>query len=262
MILDSTPDSLRLQALVNITNPTPYSAHIPYVNVHILCNGSVIGEVSAEDLEIVTGDNTDLVATAKWKPSMSGEKGMELARNLISQYLSGFNTTISVRAHRDSIPGQPILGEALSHFNFTVPTPRLQLPGDDSPGDSDPQKRGHFIRDATFHLLSSSATFTLASPLKYNIVYIDYINATALYNHTEPIGRILYDLPIAAKPGLSQTPRLPVDWSFDSVGYDKIRKALGGTLKLDASATVKVRIGEWRETIWYVGEGIGASVRL
>lgn len=262
MILDSTPNSLRLQALVNITNPTPYAAHVPYINVHILCNGSTIGEVTAEDLEITTGSNTNLVVLATWQPSLGGDKGKETARNLVSQYLSGFNTTLSVRAHRDSIPGQPLLGEALSHFNFTVPAPRMQLPGDDDGGDSDPKKKTHFIRDATFHLLSSSATFTLASPLKYNIVYIEHINATAFYNHTEPIGRILYDLPIAAKPGLSQTPKLPVDWSLDSVGYDKIRKALGGTLKLDASATVTVRIGEWREQIWYVGEGIGASVRL
>lgn len=261
MILGSTPDSLRLQALVNITNPTPYSAYVPYVNVHILCNGSTIGEVSAEDLEITTGNNSSLVVTATWQPSLSGEKGKEVARNLLSQYLSGFNTTLSVRAHRDSIPGQPMLGEALSHFNFTLPAPRMQLPGDDS-GDSDPKKKGHFIRDATFHLLSSSATFTLASPLKYNTVYIEHINATAFYNHTEPIGRIIYDLPIAAKPGLSQTPKLPVDWSLGSVGYDKIRKALGGTLKLDASAMVTIRVGEWREKIWYVGEGIGASVRL
>lgn len=262
MILGSTPDSLRLQALVNITNPTPYTAHVPYVNVHILCNGSTIGQVSAEDLEIATGNNSNLVVTATWQPSLSGAKGKEVARNLLSQYLSGFNTTLSVRAHRDSIPGQPILGEVLSHFNFTLPAPRMQLPGDDSGDGSDPTNKGHFLRDATFHLLSSSATFTLASPLKYNTVYIEHINATALYNHTEAIGQIVYDLPIAAKPGLSQTPRLPVDWSLGSVGYDKIRKALGGTLKLDASATVTVRVGEWREKIWYVGQGIGASVRL
>lgn len=261
MVLDSTPDSLRFQALVNITNPTPYSAYVPYMNVHLLCNGSVIGEVTTEKLDITTGNNTNLIGVATLKPSMSGDKGKELARNMISQYLSGFNTTLSIRAHRDSIPGQPILGEALSHFTFTTAAPRMQLPGDDE-GDSDAKKRGHFLRDATFHLLSSSATFTLASPLQYNIVYIDYINATAFYNHTESIGRIIYDLPIAAKPGLSQTPKLPVDWSLDSVGYDKIRNALGGKLKLDASATVSLRIGNWRETVWYVGEGIGASVRL
>lgn len=265
MILDTTRDAVVLQALVNITNPTPYTASIPYVNVHLFCNGSAIGEVTAEDLDVTTGNNTNLIVRAKWDPSMGGAGAKIVARNLVSQYLSGFNTSLSVRAHRESIPGQPIISEALSHFNFTIPTPRLHLPGDADGGDdddADPGRHGHFIRDATFHLLSSSAAFTLASPLQYNTVYIDYINATAYYNHTEPVGRILYDLPIAATPGLSQTPKLPVDWSVGSVGRDKIRKALGGDLKLDARANVSIRIGEWRESLWFIGRGIGASVRL
>lgn len=254
-----------LQALVNITNPTPYTASIPFVNAHILCNGSVLGEITAEDLDITTGNNTNLLIRAKWNPSMGGEGAGDVARELLSQYLSGFNTSLSVRAHRDSIPGQPLIGEALSHFNVTVPTPRLKLPGDDDNGDggaTDPGRKGHFIREATFHLLSSSATFVLASPLQYNTVFIEHINATAFYNHTEPVGRILYDMPIAATPGLSQTPKLPVDWSVGSVGPGKIREALGGRLKLDAGATVRIRIGAWREEVWFIGRGIGAGVRL
>lgn len=268
MILDTTSDSILLQALVNITNPTPYTATIPYVTAHITCNGTVIGELMADDLEISSGNNTNLLVRAKWDPSMGGAGAKTIARDLISQYISGLNTTLGVRAHRDSIPGQPLIGEALSHFNITIPTPRLTLPGEDdgsNPDDpsSDPSRKGsHFIRDATFHLLSSSATFTLASPLKYNTIYIDHINATAFYNHTEAIGRVLYNMPIAAKPGLSQTPKLPVDWSVGSIGRDKVREALGGRLKLDASAVVAVRVGHWRETVWFVGQGIGAGVRL
>lgn len=265
MILDTTSTAVTLQALVNITNPTPYTAHIPYVNAHILCNGSVLGEIMAEDLDITTGNNTHLIIRAKWNPAIGGAGASATARDFISQYLSGFNTSLSVRAHRDSIPGQPLIGEALSHFNITVPTPRLRLPGDDNGddgGDTDPDRQGHFIRAATFHLLSSSATFTLASPLQYNTVFVDYINATAFYNHTEPVGRIVYDLPIAATPGFSQTPKLPVDWSVGSVGRDKIREALGGHLKLDARANVSVRIGAWREKLWFIGRGIGAGVRL
>lgn len=269
MILDTTPSSILLQALVNITNPTPYTASIPYVTAHITCNGSVIGDLVAEDLEINTGNNTNLLVRARWDPSKGGAGAELIARDLISQYISGFNTTIGVLAHRDSIPGQPMIGEALSHFDITIPTPHLALPGDDDdssdPDDpsSDPKRKGsHFIRDATFHLFSSSATFTLASPLKYNTIYIDHINATAFYNHTEVIGRVIYDLPIAATPGLSQTPKLPVDWSVGSIGRDKVGEALGGGLKLDASAEVSVRVGHWKEQVWYVGKGIGAQVRL
>ena len=92
-------------------------------------------------------------------------------------------------------------------------------------------------------------------------MYLTSLNATAFYEGHEA-GKILYDLPFAVPPGLSQSPRLPVDWSFGSLGYEAIRKALGGSLKLNAFAIVGVRIGEWRETIWYTGGKIGANVRL
>ena len=112
------------------------------------------------------------------------------------------------------------------------------------------------------HLVSSTATFTLLSPLHHETLTLTHINATALYNHTEPVGKILYDLPFAVPPGASTSPRLPVDWSLGSVGYDAIRQALGGTLKLDARATVGVRVGRWEQEVWFIGRGIGASVRI
>jgi hypothetical protein len=174
---------------------------------------------------------------------------------MISEYLSDMNTTLTVKAHQKSFPGQPILCDALSRFNMTFAAPKFTEPGD-SPDD-----KSHFIRDATFHFLSSTATFTLVSPLHFNTLYLDFVNATALYNHTEPIGQILYDLPFAAPPGKSETPRLPVKWAIDSIGYDALMRAVGGKLILDAQADVDVRIGDWKESFWYQGKGIGAHVQ-
>ncbi|KAI2473400.1 hypothetical protein F4781DRAFT_380223 [Annulohypoxylon bovei var. microspora] len=255
-ILDTTSDSITLQALVNVTNPTPYTAHVPYANVHVINNGSVLGSATVENLDLVKGPNSNLLVTAKWNPPMGGDHGRKIGRDLISQYLSGWNTSITIRPHRHSIPGQRIICDALSQFNMTFAAPRLDLPGDT------PEEKSHFIRDATFHFFSSTATFTLVSPLHFNTLYLDFVNATAIYNHTEPIGQILYDLPFSAPPGKSVTPKLPVEWSLDSIGYDAIRKAVGGTLKLDAYADVDMRLGNWKETLWYQGKGIGASVQL
>lgn len=58
------------------------------------------------------------------------------------------------------------------------------------------------------------------------------------------------------------TPRLPVDWDLGGVGYEAVRRALGGRLKLSATATVGVGVGEWREVVKFEGGGIGAQVRL
>ncbi|EKD13845.1 uncharacterized protein L3040_005536 [Drepanopeziza brunnea f. sp. 'multigermtubi'] len=253
-VLSTSKTSLNLQAKVNFTNPSEYSAQIPYINIHILCNGSIIGDATARNIVVRPGNNTDLVVQATWDPSRFGGKiAASIARELMSQYISGFNTTLTFQTHEGSIPHQPELGTALSKFNVTVPTPRLATNGPDS-------DKPHFIDDATFHLFTSTATFTLISPLRYSTMFIESINATAFYNHTDPVGHILYDLPFEVPPGPSLTPKLPVDWSFGSVGYEALKKALGGTLELDAKGNVEIKLGQWRQSVWYVGSGIGARV--
>lgn len=111
------------------------------------------------------------------------------------------------------------------------------------------------------HIISSTAIFTLSSPFSSTTLFITKLNATSYYDGN-PSGKILYELPFAVPPGLSDTPRLPVDWSLGSVGYEAIKHALGGTLQLSAFAEVGILIGHWREQIWYKGGKIGAHVRL
>ncbi|KAE9377752.1 hypothetical protein N431DRAFT_398774 [Stipitochalara longipes BDJ] len=264
-VLSTSKTSINLQAHVNFTNPTEYTAHIPFVNIHILNNGSIIGDATLQNVDVIQGNNTDILVQATWDPTtFGGEEGAKIGRELLSQYISGFNTTLTFQTHEGSIPNQPGLGKALSKFAIEIPAPKLSGPstGDDGQDDDDGDSKPHFITNAVFHLFSSTAVFTLLSPLQYSTIYIDNINATAFYNHTEPVGHIDYDLPFKVPPGLSQSPKLPVDWSIDSIGYEKLQKAIGGELKLDAQGTVVVRLGQWSEEVWYVGSGIGASVRI
>lgn len=225
-------------------------------------NGSVIGDATLRHTNVSKGNNTNILVEATWDPArFGGEKGHKIGRELISQYVSGFNTTLTFETHEGSIPYQPKLGRALSKFAVTMPTPRLSTPGTGNDKDSDNGKP-HFIDDATFHLFSSTAQFTLLSPLQHSTIYIESIDAQAIYNHTEPVGKIVYDYPFAVPPGASESPKLPVDWSLESVGYDAVERALGGSLKLDAKGTIGIRLGQWTETIWYFGSGIGARIRL
>lgn len=111
------------------------------------------------------------------------------------------------------------------------------------------------------HLLTSTATFTLVSPLQHTTLFLTHVNATAFY-HGDSAGTILYDEPIEVPPGSTETPRLPVDWSLSGVGYDAVKNALGGSLRLSAYAKVGVRIGHYHEKIWFAGKGIGAKIRI
>lgn len=260
---------MTIEGKVNFTNPTNYTATIPAFSIHILSNQSIIGLATISNAEVNLGNNTNLVVQVLWDPATLGDKNSSVnARNLISQYISGWNTTLTFQTHRDSIPGQPDLGESLSKFPIEMAIPHLSAPhpgsgnGDDDDSGDGASDRLRFIQGATFHIFSSSATFTIFSPLEKTNIFVDKVNATAFYNHTEPVGSIFYDLPLKIPPGLSESPKLPVDWDPESVGYDRIRDALGGELKLSAKAEVEVRLGKWKEKLWFEGEGIGATVRL
>ncbi|KAI9843873.1 MAG: regulator of (H+)-ATPase in vacuolar membrane [Sclerophora amabilis] len=233
-ILDTSETTLVLQALVNLTNPTAYSASVPFIDINILSNDTLVGHATARDVEVVPGLNENIIVEALWDPaSPSGKKGRDVGRELLSQYISGWNTTLTLKAHEGSIPSQPALGRVLSSLAFELPTPKLKPPNHPGDGDDDDDDGGdekddgpHFIKDAT------------------------------------SVGVINYDMPFAVPPGATLTPKMPVDWSTESVGYDVIKKALGGQLKLDAKARVGIKIDRFAETVWFVGGGIGAKVRI
>lgn len=91
-------------------------------------------------------------------------------------------------------------------------------------------------------------------------MWITSIHSNAYYNGTN-IGTIDYEYPFVVEGGVdNETPRLPVD--YEKPGGGLIRDALGGRLKIDALAHCGIKIGEWRDNIWFEGKGLGAHVRL
>lgn len=90
-------------------------------------------------------------------------------------------------------------------------------------------------------------------------MWITSIHSTAYHNGSN-IGTIDWEYPFAVKPGDNLTPRLPLDWN--TPGSDLIRDALGGGLKITALADIGMRIGQFRQDIWYEARDTGAHVRL
>lgn len=69
-------------------------------------------------------------------------------------------------------------------------------------------------------------------------------------------------MPFNVPPGISHSPRLPVDLVLGGVGYDALRRALGQSLLLDAVAKVGIKIENYEDIVFYNGSGIGAKVRI
>ncbi|OJJ44715.1 hypothetical protein ASPZODRAFT_70873 [Penicilliopsis zonata CBS 506.65] len=261
----SSQSSLLVKAHVNFTNPTPYSATVPVTDFALLYNGTIVGHLRAANISVIPGLNSGMPVSLLWCPlDASGQEGVVAGRKMLSQYVSGFNTTVTVQSHKGTFPNLPRLGKAMSKLAIHLQIPKLFTPGDGGDDDNGDTEDGasRFIKDATLHLFSSTADFSLASPLPKTSIFITSINATAFYDTTEPIGAINYSIPFEVPPGISQTPRIPVDLYLGGIGYDAVKRAIGGTLKMDAIADVGVRIGEYLDTITYKGKGIGAKVRF
>jgi Protein of unknown function (DUF3712) len=110
-IVETTPEFLTLQATANVTNPTDYSAHVPYVNVSIVVNDTRVGYAWAS-ADVVPGPN-EITVQAAWEVS-------EIGREWLSQFVSGHNTSFTIKTHANSVPSIPDIGLALE-----VPTPHL-----------------------------------------------------------------------------------------------------------------------------------------
>ena len=86
-ILETTRSSLLIEAKVNVTNPTNYSATVPYVNINLLSNDTLLGHAIARDVHVTPGRNDDILVKATWEPL--DPAGLEVGRELLSQYISG-----------------------------------------------------------------------------------------------------------------------------------------------------------------------------
>jgi hypothetical protein len=104
-IVETSPTSLTITALVNFTNPTKYSATVPYFNINILANGSHIGSATVRDMEVSPGNNTNKLASVLWDPyTYGGDKGKKIGAELLSQYISGTSTVVITTHPRTNPP--------------------------------------------------------------------------------------------------------------------------------------------------------------
>jgi hypothetical protein len=89
-IVHTTQSSVHVEAIVNFTNPTPYSATIPYVDVLLLSNGTTLAHLSGRAMSVVPGNNTGVSVMAVWNPLAFGEDaGVIAGRDFLSNYVSG-----------------------------------------------------------------------------------------------------------------------------------------------------------------------------
>lgn len=267
-VISTTATSMTLRVSAQLENPTSYSAHIPYANVHVLKDGHLLGNATILDASLHEGNNS-VTVTMFYAPG--SPEAVQAGLDMLSSYISGRNTTVELAPHRGSIPAQPDLGEAMKNIHFTMPMPQPpSRPSDDPPSDPDPNDPDappppRFLGQATMHLFTSTASFILHNPFPTTPLHVHSINGSAWYNDTELLGTIWYPYLWKVRKGddgETESPRLPVEWRLGGVGYAAMVDALGGALRIRARAVVQVGVGLWRGTVEFDGKGVKAGVRL
>ncbi|KAK6509981.1 hypothetical protein TWF481_004695 [Arthrobotrys musiformis] len=249
-----------MSAKITFINPTNYTATIPYLNILFIKNGTILGNGTLINAAIGLGENR-VDVEAFWAPADGGDEARVVGMALLGEYVSGQNSTITVRAHERSLPSLPTLSKALKSLELALPLPPPPVDSSPNPPDDGSTDPPRFVQSATLHVFSSTGSFELRNPFQKDTLFISSIDGVATYNNTV-LGTMDYEYQIAIPPGLSETPNIPVKWTLKGVGYDILKRAAGGILKIDAQAECNVRIGRWEERLKFHGSGIGAHVHL
>lgn len=89
-ITETTKSSVSILAKLNFTNPTRYSAYIPFIDFLLAYNDTVVGHVTGRDISVLPGNNTGVEVYGQWNPEdASGKKGIDAGREMLSEYVSG-----------------------------------------------------------------------------------------------------------------------------------------------------------------------------
>ena len=277
VVLSSTEDLLVMAVRATIGSPYPVSVDLSErIEAKVEMDGTHVGQLSVSELHL-----RKVMSPVEVHISFNRSSGAQklAGARMLSQYLSGNETLVTLAAFNQSMPSRPRLAAALAKvpIQLMLPLPQLDLPTGDEDDEPDegagPSRRSHktgspFLVKASFHFFSSTASFVLRNPLNESVL-IDSLSAVALY-HGSPVGTLEFDasligaepIVLAGDTPTSETPRLPVRWSARGLGRDALRAALGGTLRLNATAKATVRVGRFGPidldiTADDVGAGVG-----
>ncbi|KAG0227544.1 hypothetical protein BGW42_002903 [Actinomortierella wolfii] len=270
-IVDSTSHSLTIRARLVITNPSSISADLGSLSFFWGYNGFLIGLATVPRAVLQPGENMvetfgmmDPALDCRQRahdPTCNPDDAVAAARAFLSGYISGDNTTaIDVLGHAESTK-LPLLQPVISSLKLRSTLPVMEE---------------DFLLSSTMYLLPASIVLELRNPLD-TMIWVLYLNGTAFYKG-EPLGHVRVDFEhdiTTPKPieipandhrgepdsGYVKTPRLPVTYELSSVGYEALKRALGGTLEVDVLCHIKARVGNMILWIDYRRESVPTQVR-
>ncbi|KAJ2150994.1 hypothetical protein IWW43_003623 [Coemansia sp. RSA 1935] len=268
-VLDTTRDQIKLEIDIGVENPFTYGAFISDMALEVNYAGLHIATVGVKELSLSQGTNDVTVYV-----DFNNYPGDPRQRMLFLEASSGKNVTLEISGFPNCTTISP-LEESLRGFSqkFTIDTSQLGSHSS-SPGIFT-GKFPKVLREVVFHIFTMSAEATVVNPVSGASVWIQTIDAIGYYEDDIPLGVLEYDFTDKQprRQGQSNglllpynqaitTPRLPITANETSIGWDVVRRAIGGTLDVSVFTNIQMQVGNAPLNFTIMGRNAPVKIRL
>ncbi|KAI8320468.1 hypothetical protein GQ54DRAFT_318067 [Martensiomyces pterosporus] len=267
-ITNTTRDLVKAEIDLAIANPFSYGAYITDLAVQIKYAGLHIATVGVKELSLNQGTNRVTVYVDFYNHPGDPRQQMfflDATSEQITIEIAGFPSCTSIAP----------LEASLRRFSQKITLDLAKLGGGDN---GDGRVVGRFpqvLRQLVFHILTISAEATVVNPVSGADIWLQKIEAIGYHKDDIPLGTLEYDFTTSPPHTASArslgfllpynqevtTPRLPITANETSIGWDVLRRALGGTLDVSVFTNLQVLVGEAQFNITAMGKNAPVKVR-
>ncbi|KAJ2159787.1 hypothetical protein GGF46_002784 [Coemansia sp. RSA 552] len=262
-VVDTRQDLVALEIGLDVDNPLSYGAHITDLALMVNYSGLHIATVGVKELSLAQGASAITVYV-----DFFNHIGDPRQQMLFLEASAGNNVTLDIAGFPNCTSIAP-LEASLRRFSQKVTI-------DPSSRDASSTAVPQVLQEVVFHLFAMSAEATVVNPVSGAPMWLQTIKASGYYDDDIHLGTLEYDFTStqqypqrAASKGLvlpynraTTTPRLPIAANETSIGWDVLRKALGGTLDVDVFTSISVLVGNAPLNFTVMGRNAPVKVRL
>ncbi|KAI9506728.1 hypothetical protein BX070DRAFT_218403 [Coemansia spiralis] len=257
-ISNTTQELISIEVDLDVENPFSYGAYLSDLAMMVNYAGLHVATVGIRELALGQGQNNVTIYIDFHNHVNDPRQQM-----LFLEASSGKNVTIEVAGFPACTSIAP-LEASLRHFSQKIDINTSQL--------------GNVI----FHVFAMSAEATIVNPVSGANIWLQSIRAIGYYDNNIALGTMEYDFTVdedkiadahipkkAHSNGLLlpyattvTTPHLPVVANETSIGWDVIRRAIGGTLDVDVYTSLQLLVGAAQLNLTVMGRNAPIKIRL
>ncbi|KAJ2568258.1 hypothetical protein IW140_003986, partial [Coemansia sp. RSA 1813] len=258
---------------LEVENPYSYGAHMSDIAIMLRYAGLHIATVGLREPTLNQGRNT-ITSYIDFYNHVSDTR----QQMFFLQVSSGKNITIELSGFPNCTSIVP-LEASLRDFakEVVVDTSEFKSGGSVSSGIQS------VLREVVFHAFDMAAEATVVNPVSGANIWLQSIEAVGYYDGDISLGAMDYDFTadhgflshtrgtIQQQPikGLllpfemaTTTPHMPVTANTTSIGWDVVRRAIGGTLEVDVFTNIQLLVGSAQLNLTLVGKKAPVKIRF